>query len=124
MTKAPEVGSIWQHKNGNIYTVVALANVASDSDDYPPTVVYMGGNGNVWARKVSDWSRSMTPAELKPKPDANGWTSWTGGERPVDEGRVSVWVKYKNGYQDVNQAKAFRWEHIGSRDDIIAWRRA
>ena len=54
-------GSLWQHHNGNHYRVLHIANHASDRpDQYPKMVVYQGENGNVWARPLSDWHRSMT----------------------------------------------------------------
>lgn len=61
---AKDVGTQWTHRNGNTYTIVVLANC--DGDDpakntkYPPTVVYSGNNGKVWARRIDDWHRSMT----------------------------------------------------------------
>ena len=59
--KEVTIGSRWQHHNGNIYTVLHIANHASDHEDrYPKTVVYQGENGNVWSRPLSDWHRSMT----------------------------------------------------------------
>ena len=29
-------------------------------NEYPVMVAYQGENGNKWARKLSDWHRSMT----------------------------------------------------------------
>lgn len=58
----PEVGSAWRHTNGAAYRVIAIAN--ADTEDharYPVTVVYQGENGKTWARRASDWLRSMTP---------------------------------------------------------------
>ena len=59
-----EVGSKWKHRNGIAYTVIAIANVGVldpiTSEKYPPTVVYQGTNGKVWARYLSDWGRSFT----------------------------------------------------------------
>jgi hypothetical protein len=57
----PSEGSVWQHRNGNRYLVLAIANHASDRPErYPKTVVYQGANGNIWSRPLSDWHRSMT----------------------------------------------------------------
>jgi hypothetical protein len=53
-------GSVWKHHNGNVYKVILVANHASDRPKYPLIVVYAGANGNVWARPLSDWHRSMT----------------------------------------------------------------
>ena len=59
----PTIGSVWRHRNGNIYTVLVMANTEgtdpSKFDKYPPMVVYQGQNGKVWARRFDDWHRSM-----------------------------------------------------------------
>ncbi len=53
--------SRWRHTNGNLYTVLCVANEFTERpEQYPPTVVYQGDNGRIWSRPVSDWSRSMT----------------------------------------------------------------
>ena len=52
-------GSVWGHMNGNIYSVILIAN-ESDDERYPKTVVYRGLNGKVWARRSDDWHRSMS----------------------------------------------------------------
>lgn len=52
----------WQHRNGNIYVVLLIANLF-DEPRYPKTVVYQNeNNGTVWARPASDWHRSFVPA--------------------------------------------------------------
>lgn len=51
--------SRWQHDNGNYYTVLMVTNLKSKRYEYPPTVVYLGDNGNVWSRPVKDWFKSM-----------------------------------------------------------------
>ncbi len=71
MARTPAVGSRWQHRNGNQYRVLALANTDSDNHEkYPPTVVYQGPNGKVWSRRLSDWGRSFTalPPATEPNP--------------------------------------------------------
>lgn len=62
-------GKQYKHNNGNIYTVLFLTNTASSTDSSPETlknhpidVVYMGQNGKVWSRRLSDWDRSFTKA--------------------------------------------------------------
>jgi hypothetical protein len=57
---------IWQHKNGNRYKVLLIANEDSTrQDDYPTTVVYQNiANRTVWARKLTDWHRSMHIVEI------------------------------------------------------------
>lgn len=58
--------SEWRHTNGNLYMVDLVANF-NEGDDverrekYPPTVVYSNvHNGNIYARRLDDWHRSMT----------------------------------------------------------------
>ncbi|WP_063895905.1 DUF1653 domain-containing protein [Burkholderia ubonensis] len=61
MQTLPRPTSQWQHSNGNLYTVLCIANEFTDQPDrYPPTVVYIGLNGRIWSRPASDWHRSMT----------------------------------------------------------------
>lgn len=55
-----QAGTTWSHRNGNVYRVVAVSNLHSDKDEYPPYVTYQGGNGRIWTRLLSDWHRSMT----------------------------------------------------------------
>ena len=60
MPKEIKEGSVWRHTNGNLYTVLRIANHASNNDRYPLTIVYIGNNGNVWAKTEADWRRSMS----------------------------------------------------------------
>lgn len=55
----PKVGHKYQHINGNIYTVVAIANMRSERPEYPPTVVYEGNNGLVWCKPLANFIRKM-----------------------------------------------------------------
>lgn len=54
-----------------------------------------------------------------------GWIEWGGGECPVEKG-VRVDVKYRDGniYQNKPALgdRNIRWSHVGSRNDIIAYR--
>lgn len=60
----PEVGSVWKHKNGNIYTVTAILNEKSERlDEYPVIVAYRGVNGNLWGRPLTRWRPSMRPVQ-------------------------------------------------------------
>lgn len=56
----PKPGHVYQHLNGNIYEVLHIANEYSLRDDYPPTVVYKGANGNVWVKPLTNFMRKMT----------------------------------------------------------------
>ena len=56
------IGKQFKHKNGNIYTVLFLTNTDSTPErlkDHPIDVVYMGQNGKIWSRRLSDWDRSF-----------------------------------------------------------------
>ena len=65
MTSIPAPGSRWRHTNGNEYEVMCIANLHSTNPQYRITVVYVGTNGRIWARPVTDWHRSMTPLAAK-----------------------------------------------------------
>lgn len=63
-------GSLWIHRNGGEYEVIVLANLEF-SDRYPLTVVYRthttaDARPRIWARKASDWHRSMKPKVKTP----------------------------------------------------------
>lgn len=61
INKLPEVGSKWQHRNGNRYEVVMLTNTESSRAAYPVTVVYKNRDtGSLWSRPAYDWHRSMS----------------------------------------------------------------
>lgn len=57
----PKPGTRWQHRNGNVYTVLLLANKTDRPDTYPRTVVYYGPGMQFWSRPASDWNRSFVP---------------------------------------------------------------
>lgn len=61
--KRPERGSVWEHRNGSVYTVVGFTNLHTQNEEkYPVTVIYQGDNGRSWSRPLSEWFRSMTEA--------------------------------------------------------------
>ena len=56
------IGKQFKHRNGNIYTVLFLTNIDSTPErlnEHPIDVVYMGQNGKIWSRRLSDWDRSF-----------------------------------------------------------------
>lgn len=56
-------GKQFKHTNGNVYTVIAIANEYSTrerQEKYPITVFYMCQNGKLWARSLKDWNKSFT----------------------------------------------------------------
>lgn len=56
----PIPGTLWRHRNGNIYEVVHVVNLPDD-ERYPKTVVYRNvSNRTMWARRFDDWHRSFT----------------------------------------------------------------
>ena len=49
----------------------------------------------------------------------DGWQRWDGGDSPPCEGDVKV--KFRAGDTDFGEVGIFRWDHIDSPGDIIAW---
>lgn len=62
MEAEPRIGSVWKHRNGNVYSVVLYTNVETGREDkYPHTIVYRNvHNGKHYSRKLSGWHRSMS----------------------------------------------------------------
>ena len=56
----PKEGEVYQHINGNIYTVLHIANKHSTREDYPVSVVYQGPNNNVWVKPMTNFMRKMS----------------------------------------------------------------
>ena len=50
------------------------------------------------------------------------WARWDGEGEPAYTGTVEVMLR--NGNTERDQSTSFRWDHIGSLGDIIAWRPA
>jgi len=62
MIEIPNRSSRWQHSNGQIYTVVIVANIGSDRDEYPTTVVYQSTDtGKMWAKPLDNFMAKMQP---------------------------------------------------------------
>ena len=63
----PQIETLWKHRNGQQYRVIAHANKYTENPEkYPVMVIYEGtNNGKVWARAANDWHRSMTPLPTK-----------------------------------------------------------
>lgn len=59
----------------------------------------------------------------KPVPDADGWIEWKGGACPVGS-ETPVYIKTRSGITVDGQLEArwYRWSHIGSDGDIVAYR--
>ena len=59
-------GKQYLHTNKNIYTVLFLTNQTNNKTqqkNHPVDVVYIGQNGKIWSRRLSDWDRSFTEIE-------------------------------------------------------------
>lgn len=48
------------------------------------------------------------------------WIRWDGEGEPTYTGRVEV--QYRDGEKDFAKTNMFRWDHIGTCADIVAWR--
>lgn len=90
------------------------------------------GHGGGWftmtfkAKKIKNWHQTILSREeyfhLYPAPDADGWIEWHGGECPVDEG-VNVDLKWSDGFEPkAAKPRSFRWQHLDSHANIIAYR--
>lgn len=56
----PKTDDQWQHYNGNVYTVIAIANV-DDREDHPANVVYINvQNQKYYTKLLSIWHQKMT----------------------------------------------------------------
>jgi len=56
--------TVWQHSNGNLYSILVVTNLHSQNPNYTPVVVYQGSsNGHIWSRPIEDWFRSFTLIE-------------------------------------------------------------
>ena len=63
MGKRPEVGSVWTHKFGGVYTVLMLVNEHADCHgNYPAMVVHENVKGKCkWVMPLDKWTSLMTP---------------------------------------------------------------
>lgn len=62
----PQIGSIWRHYNGNLYTVEGFTNEHTERHEkYPVTICYRGENGHGWSRPLSRWFSSMSFVRAK-----------------------------------------------------------
>jgi hypothetical protein len=53
-------GMVCRHHSGRIYTVLEIANATNPSEEFPRTVVYIGANGNIWAREEQSFLKKFT----------------------------------------------------------------
>lgn len=50
------------------------------------------------------------------------WTRWAGVGKPAYTGVVEV--QCRDGEKEIGKTNMFRWDHVGSCADIVAWRPA
>jgi len=102
--------------------------------EYVPT---SGGFHSYWsmvvdklpAVKFDNWHQAILSREeyfhLHPTPDADGWIEWKGGECPVAEG-TPISIRYRDGEEFANAfalgSRNSRWEHLGMKGDVVAYR--
>jgi len=73
----PEIGSLWEHRDGNIYRVMLITNASSDHQNFPTTIVYRNVvNGHIYSRPASDWHRSMRFIGKAGDPEPNSDIEW------------------------------------------------
>lgn len=58
---------------------------------------------------------------LIPKPDADGWIAWVGGDCPVPADTI-VEVRHRAGSVGQGRADNYYWHHYGTSGDIVAYR--
>jgi len=70
----PAIGSLWRHKNGNLYRVTDITNVeTARQDEYPTSVIYRNvNNGKAYSRKLVRWHGWMTLVEDAAVPASGG----------------------------------------------------
>jgi hypothetical protein len=110
----------WIEWNGGECPVAKVALVEVRWDDGTTTGPTTAGG---W-----DWRNHGTPADIvayrlvdEPGASTGGWVNWSGGDKPpVAEG--AVWVRFRDGDEEEDLARAFRWTHNGNSADIVAYR--
>lgn len=59
--KYPKTMERFQHQNGNIYSILYIANSHCKLKDYPIYVIYKNeNNGTIWAKTLDNFRKKMT----------------------------------------------------------------
>lgn len=66
-------------------------------------------------------STSNAEAEEQDEMNTEKWIEWNGGKCPVQPSK-SVEVKFRNGEICSDKTSSWRWSHIDSAYDIVAYR--
>jgi hypothetical protein len=70
------IGSVWVHKTGARYTVIAIANTeAEDKTRWPETVTYQSSDRRVWSRTLNSFLEDFHHEELVKK-NGDPHTRW------------------------------------------------
>lgn len=73
----PTPASWWEHhSNGNIYTVITMANNHHHNEKYPVSVVYKGVNGNVWVKPFDNFLATMKEVSIMAYNSHQPWVLW------------------------------------------------
>lgn len=78
-----------------------------------------------WIERARSAIARAEAALTEPKPAADGWIPWAGGECPVGP---DAWVeaKLRDGKawigKEAQRGEEWLWDHEGGSDDIIAYR--
>jgi hypothetical protein len=57
----PKIGSTYRHNNGNTYKVILIANIDSNNEQYPITIIYEGySNHKIWAKTLDNFLLKMS----------------------------------------------------------------
>jgi hypothetical protein len=70
------IGSVWVHKSGAKYKVIAIANTdAEDKNKWPDTVTYQSSDRKVWSRPIESFLEEFHHEDLVKK-NGDPLTRW------------------------------------------------
>lgn len=110
-----------------------IGRILNGDPDYADSWVDIAGYAQLVANRLlakeaqSANSRSASEsttcdAAKVAEPDADGWISWGGGDRPVADGtKIEVVFRYGR-VVSADKPELLRWTKIGSRGDILCYR--
>lgn len=55
ITQEVRPGLVYRHHSGRVYTVIDVTNTSHPSEKFPPTVHYVGANGQRWSRPLDQF---------------------------------------------------------------------
>jgi len=57
--KIPDIGSQWRWGSWRFYTVILIANEHFETNAHPTMIIYLGRNGKIWAKTLTDFTNTM-----------------------------------------------------------------